>query len=93
MEAEIFTMTSVHNYIFKKHSKNVNKYIILHDTTLFGINDEFIYDHASDVVKNMKSNKSGLKSAVSDFIYENQNWKIDTIYENNNGLTVLKKII
>lgn len=75
-----------------KHSKNVNKYIILHDTTLFGYNDEHIYGHASDLVKNTQTEKSGLIIAIDDFISQNTDWIIHETFINNNGLTILKKI-
>jgi hypothetical protein len=51
------------------HSKNVSKYIILHDTG---------WDN-------------GVKEAVDDFIKINPSWKVDKIYYNNNGLTILKR--
>ena len=76
----------------KKHSNNVNKWIILHDTTFYGERDEFIYDHASDLVKGKKCNKIGLNDAINDFIIESKNWIIKEVYINNNGLTVLEKI-
>lgn len=77
----------------KLHSKNVNKYIILHDTTTFGEKDEFIYNHASDLVKNTKTEKQGLKKAIDDFLKfdDGTNWLIHREYINNNGLTILKR--
>ena len=87
-----------YNQLYKElniHSKNVNKYIALHDTVSFGYNDEFIYNHASDIIKNEKSEKQGLIKAIEDFLItdEGKKWTIDKVYKNNNGLTVLKKII
>lgn len=75
-----------------KHSKNVNKYIILHDTTLFGHNDEYVYGHASDLVKNSETKKFGLIPAIDDFIKENTDWIVFESHSNNNGLTILKNI-
>ena len=75
------------------HSKNVNKYIILHDTVTFSDVDEFIYQHASDIIKTKQSEKVGLKIAIDDFL-ETENgieWQIHDIYTNNNGLTILKR--
>lgn len=80
-------------YELNKHSKNVNNYIILHDTTTFGYKDEIIYNHASDIIKNNKTNKSGLFNAILDFLKDNKNWEILEKYENNNGLTILKKMM
>jgi len=75
------------------HSNKSSKYIILHDTTSFGLVDEEIYEHASDDIKNKSTNKNGLWNAVLDFL-ETENgskWLIYEKYENNNGLTVLKR--
>lgn len=76
------------------HAKNVNKYIILHDTISFANIDEFIYQHASDIIKTTESKKEGLAQAITDFLKteEGEKWKIHDVYTNNNGLTVLKKL-
>ena len=78
-----------------KHSKKVNKYIILHDTTLFGLGDESLYDHASDIIKDQRVSKQGLKNAINDFLEteDGKNWFILKEYTNNNGLTILKRNI
>ena len=73
------------------HSKNVNKWIILHDTTLFGDRDEYIYEHASDLIKNVEKNKIGINKAVDDFLSDNQNWIVKEVYTNCNGLTILER--
>lgn len=73
-----------------KHSKNVNKYIILHDTTLFGYSDEYVYEHASEIVKKSTIHKRGLMEAVNDFISSDKNWSIHEVFTHNNGLTILK---
>ncbi len=73
------------------HHKNVNKYIILHDTTTFADIDEPLYEHASDEIKNKDIIKSGLNLAISDFLIENKELSIKEVFTNNNGLTVLSK--
>jgi hypothetical protein len=77
-----------------RHAKDVNKYIILHDTVTFAKSDEFIYQHASDIIKTTDSKKEGLAQAITDFLEteEGKKWQIHDIYTNNNGLTVLKKL-
>lgn len=75
-----------------KHNKNVNKYIILHDTVTFANIDESLYDHASDVVKNTNNYKEGLSLAVNDFLLDNKEWIVGEVFTNNNGLTILKRI-
>lgn len=74
------------------HSDKVSKYIILHDTTHFGRIDEVIYDHASEIVKNKEKHKKGLMTAVEDFLLtvKGSRWEIFEVFENNNGLTILK---
>jgi hypothetical protein len=73
------------------HSKNVNKWIILHDTTLFSDRDEYIYEHASDLIKNKEKSKEGLNNAINDFISKNQDWIVKEVYTNCNGLTILER--
>ena len=76
------------------HSDKVNKYIILHDTETFGLNDEKLYNHVSDIVKSSKTEKQGLSTAVTEFLISEKGsvWEIEKKYTNNNGLTILKKI-
>lgn len=75
-----------------RHSKNVNKWIALHDTVLFGYRDEDIYGHASDLIRDKTTKKVGLMNAVLDFLEENKNWQLKESFTNNNGLTILEKI-
>lgn len=76
-----------------KHSKNVNKYIVMHDTTLYGNKDEIIYDHASEIIKNSLNEKNGLCQAIDDFLLteDGEKWEIHKKFTNNNGLTILKR--
>ena len=76
------------------HEKNVNKWIILHDTVTFGHKDEFFYQNGeiSSEIKGEKVTKMGLYNALIDFIEENKNWKIKEHYDNNNGLTILERV-
>jgi hypothetical protein len=61
------------------HSSKVNKYIIFHDTETFKIKGEI-------------NNELGIGPAIEEFLNQNTNWKIHEVYENNNGLTIIKKI-
>ena len=74
------------------HAK-VNKYIILHDTTTFGYQNEVLYEHASDKVKSEVVIKEGLKAAIDDFLLteDGKSWFVYREYTNNNGLTILKR--
>ena len=78
------------------HSKNVSKFIILHDTTTYGTDDEPFYSAADIVIMSdavQRSEKAGLNSAIADFLQtaDGTNWEVKEIYTNNNGLTVLKR--
>jgi hypothetical protein len=78
----------------RRHSKKVNKFIILHDTETFAYIDESIYERASDLVKEQPQTKQGLWNAVLDFLDtdEGKKWKVLEKLTNNNGLTILSKI-
>jgi CRISPR/Cas system CMR-associated protein Cmr5 small subunit len=62
----------------KLHAPKTNKYIIMHDTTLFGEKGE-------------GKNNKGLWLAIEEFLVENPQWQILEKFTHNNGLTVLKK--
>lgn len=95
---ELLFIDTLHTYNqlyseLNKHSQNVSKYIILHDTISFGNIDENIYNHASDIVKSINSDKIGLINAINDFLVSTngKHWKIKEIFTNNNGLTILER--
>lgn len=60
------------------HAKQVNKYIIFHDTQTFGVTGD--------------DGGIGLLPAILEFLKYNRNWFIKDIFTNNNGLLVLEKI-
>jgi hypothetical protein len=62
----------------KLHSSKVRKYIVLHDTETF-----------KDVGEDLKS--PGLRKAISEFLYNNKEWKLKLQFLNNNGLTILER--
>ena len=94
---ELLFIDTLHTYNqlineLKIHSNKVSKYIVLHDTEFFGRVDESVYEHASNLIKENPTTKQGLMTAVEDFLSTKlgQSWELFKIYENNNGLTVLK---
>ena len=94
---ELLFIDTLHTYnqLIKEleiHSNKVSKYIVLHDTEFFGRVDESVYEHASNLIKENPITKQGLMTAVEDFLSTKlgQSWELFKIYENNNGLTVLK---
>jgi len=71
------------------HENKVNKYIILHDTTLYEIIDE-PFERTNSWNKTFIG--GGLWKAVHEFLIKHKQWTIEKRYTNNNGLTILKKI-
>jgi len=72
------------------HQDNVKKYIILHDTTSYEIEDEanWVQSPEPNFVGEIKQ---GLWAAVEDFLSNFPEWIIEKRYINNNGLTILKR--
>jgi len=85
-----------------KFSKNTNKYIIMHDTTIDGEfgetarygddKEQRIQQYIIDTGFPREEICSGLTKAIKDFLLQNNNWRIKEIFTNNNGLTILEKI-
>lgn len=71
----------------ERHSKNVKKYIIFHDTSTFEYKDEGEY-YKTD---GLSTEKVGLWPAIQEFIDTNPEWSILERFTNNNGLTILHK--
>ena len=95
-KTDLLFLDTIHRYhqLFNElniHAKNVKKYIIMHDTVSYGTKDEVIYmpNYVSPVVEN----KKGLIMAIEDFLLtkEGNNWYVLEKFENNNGLTILKR--
>jgi len=81
----------------EKFSKITNKYIIMHDTTLDGIYGETIrcnWDaHRQSTITGIPVIEilQGLKPAIDEFLIKYPEWKIDKVFTNNCGLTILKR--
>lgn len=92
-ETDLLFIDTLHTYYqlkneLNKHYKNVNKYIVLHDTVLYGTNDEE-NTYTNDIRHDNK--KTGLNLAVNEFLKDNPEWEVLEIKTNNNGLTILKR--
>ncbi len=80
------------------HHSKVNKYIILHDTTVDGIVGETIRNGWDAVKQSQESGypieeiTKGLWPAVEEFLENHREWKLEHRYTNNNGLTILSKL-
>lgn len=85
----------------EKFSKITKKYIIIHDTTIDAVYGETI--RLSDIFNpEQQSNDTGIPineilkglwTAIEEFLIINKNWKLKERFTNNNGLTILEKII
>lgn len=84
-----------------KFSKITNKYIIMHDTTVDATYGETY--RCRDILDPIKQSKEsgipiheilkGLWPAIEEFLENNNEWKLKKRYTNNNGLTILEKVI
>lgn len=99
-QTDLLFIDTLHSYIhliseLRRFHKKVNKYIILHDTETFAFNDEdgiIVNDARMDEVnKLIRIEKTGLWTAVLDFLNENEEWEVAERLLNNNGMTVLKR--
>jgi glycosyltransferase involved in cell wall biosynthesis len=83
-ETDLLFIDTWHSYNQLKkelamHSHKARKYIVMHDTHTFGIQDEG------------GSGNKGLLPAIIEFIIEHPEWKFKSHYTNCNGLTVLER--
>lgn len=84
-ECDLLFIDTLHDYAvlreeLRVQSVKTRKYIIMHDTFLFGSRDE--------------SGKEGrgLNPAILEFLATSPQWRVKEVYLNNNGLTVLEKL-
>jgi len=88
-KCDLLFIDTLHTYSqlkqeLEKHSGQVNKYIIFHDTETF--------KYAPDTTNGIDGNDMGIWSAIEEFLDNNKSWVIHEILSNNNGLTIIKKI-
>lgn len=82
----------------EKFSKYANKYIIMHDTTIDATYGETIRRKLNAQKQSKETGipveeiNRGLWFAIEEFMNSNNNWILEKRFENNNGLTILKKI-
>jgi hypothetical protein len=97
-QVDLLFIDSLHTYChlryeLDKFSSNVNKYIALHDTSEpWGLRDdtEYLGDY-SEYGGKYDCTKRGLWPAVEDFLAANPTWELMHRYENDHGLTVLRR--
>ena len=75
----------------------INKYIIMHDTTIDEIDGETIRcgwnasEQSIESGYDIEEINCGLGKAITEFLENNKEWKLLEKLTNNNGLTILKK--
>ena len=90
-ECDLLFIDTWHDFLqlkkeLNRHHNKVKKYIILHDTTTFGFQDEIYEDRGETNLP------KGLYYSVDEFLSQNKNWVIWEKKSNNNGLTILKRM-
>lgn len=93
-ETDLLFIDTWHSYKQLKaelelHAVKVRKYIILHDTILYGTQDELQSYDAFGWVNEFE--KKGLLPALEEFLQNNKEWELHEVLTNNNGLTILKR--
>jgi hypothetical protein len=77
---------------------SVNKYIIMHDTTVDAVHGETIragwnpFEQSKQFGFPVTEITKGLWPAIEEFLAEHPEWKIEQRLTNNNGLTILSKV-
>lgn len=87
-ETDLLFIDTLHNYNqikteLRLHGNKSKKYLIFHDTTLFANIGES-YEGVS--------NELGIWPAIEEFMVDNPHWVLHEKFENNCGLTILKRI-
>lgn len=93
-ETDFLFIDTFHTYSqlsaeLKLHAHKARKYLGFHDTTTYAHKGEDSYEAVS---KSGMNCGRGLWKAIEEFLAANPEWVIDLKLENNNGLTILKRI-
>ena len=100
VECDVLFIDTHHSYQqlweeLKRHAEGVKKYIVMHDTVTFGYHDQDLPEGKTSQLPLTETKKHGLVAAIHDFLHntiDGESWKIEKIYENNNGLTVIRRV-
>jgi hypothetical protein len=95
-ETDLLFLDTWHAYCQLKaeldtHSSKAKKYIIMHDTTSYEFRDEPLT--SENAWEGAPPTGKGLWAAVTEFLESTDEWVLHKRYTNNNGLTILKRII
>tara|TARA_Y100000310_G_C20631760_1_gene789022 strand:+ start:496 stop:1086 length:591 start_codon:yes stop_codon:yes gene_type:complete len=88
-ETELLFIDTLHTYRQLKeelrlHGNRASKYLIFHDVVLFADTNE----DGDDPI----DGKVGLRPAIDEFLDSNKHWYVQSMYQNNNGLLILKRV-
>lgn len=81
----------------EKHHSKVKHYIMMHDTEIDKINGETIRcgfnskEQSKTYGYPLEEINKGLGQAIDEFLSSHPEWILDKIYNNNNGLTILRR--
>ena len=82
----------------ENNHKKINKWIVMHDTTVDEIFGESIRCNWNTLEQSKTSGypeeeiRKGLWPAIEGFLDQNKDWKLFERYTNNNGLTILERL-
>jgi hypothetical protein len=103
-KVDMLFIDTTHHYAqlkreLEKHHSKVKKYIVMHNTEIDGKYGEVIRMCYYYDIKGLKENYGynvedvckGLQPAIDDFLSEHHEWKVEQVFKNNNGMTILSK--
>lgn len=97
-DTEFLFIDTAHTYAqlkqeLARHAHKVSKYIGFHDTVTNGYVNEPPYEANAHIEAAVPPDApKGLIPAIEEFIAANPQWQVHEHYQNNNGLTILKKV-
>lgn len=100
-ETDLLFIDTLHTYKqlsmeLHLHADKARKYIVLHDTEIFGYMDGTVGGEGApppelEAFYNALDDKLGLRPAMDEFLAINPHWTIEAHYPSNYGLTVLRR--
>jgi hypothetical protein len=89
-ETDLLFLDTYHEYNqvkgeLERHASKVKKYLVFHDTELFGTYGQDFEDDA------LNTNLKGINPAIDEFLEQNPQWTKKFVYPFSSGLTILEK--
>jgi hypothetical protein len=102
---DMLFIDTMHHYAqlmkeLEKHHSRVKKYIVMHNTEVDSVYGEVVRMCYYYNVKQMqekfgysvKDMCKGLKPAIDDFVAKHPEWRVEKVFKNNNGMTILSRV-